>query len=69
MVGARNANLLIGEKMQIEIYGVIAKWGSVDVVLALFNNYNEGEELLNQYGEIFGPVNLTVNRLISISTL
>jgi hypothetical protein len=45
---ARNANLLIGKKMQVEVYGVIAKWGSVDVVLSLFNNYNEGEELLNQ---------------------
>lgn len=33
--------------MQIEVSGVVAKWGQVDISLAIFDKYNQGEELLN----------------------
>lgn len=45
---ARNANSLIGKKVQLEVSGVVAKWGSVDITLSLFNKYNESKELVKQ---------------------
>ena len=43
-----NPLFLIGKKVQIEVSGVVAKWGHVDIVITLFDKYNQGEELLNQ---------------------
>jgi hypothetical protein len=45
---ARNSHLLIGKKMKISASGIIAKWGSVSVVVKLFDKYNQGKELVNQ---------------------
>jgi hypothetical protein len=34
--------------MKISASGIIAKWGSVSVVVKLFDKYNQGKELVNQ---------------------
>jgi hypothetical protein len=45
---AHNPILLIGRKVQIDVSGVVAKWGQVDISLKIYDKYNQGEELLNQ---------------------
>ena len=45
---AHNPLSLIGRKVQIQVSGVVAKWGHVDIVISLFDKYNQGEELVNQ---------------------
>jgi len=39
---------LIGKKAQIEASGLVAKWGHVDIVITIFDKYNQGDELVNQ---------------------
>lgn len=45
---ARNSSSLLGKKVQLELSGVVAMWGGVDVTLTLFNKYNEGKDLVKQ---------------------
>lgn len=45
---ARNPIFLIGKKMRIEVSGVVAQLGSVDIIVTLFDKYNQGKELVNQ---------------------
>lgn len=45
---AHNPYRLIGKKLSIEVDGLVAVRGNVDVSIRLFNNYDEGQELLNR---------------------
>lgn len=64
---AHKPHFLIGRKVQIEVSGVVAKWGKVDIVVKLFDRYNQNEELVNQCCVgVVGGVQFSESRVMGI---
>jgi hypothetical protein len=65
-LGAQS-NFLIGKKVRIEASGVVAQLGSVDIVVTLFDKYNQGEELVNQCCvEVVGGLQFSESKIMGI---
>lgn len=64
---ARNPIFLIGKKVRIEMSGVVARLGSVDIVVTIFDKYNQGEDLVNQCCvEVVGGIQFSDSKVMGI---
>jgi hypothetical protein len=64
---ARNPISLIGKKVRIKVSGVVAKLGSVDIVVTLFDKYNQGKDLVNQCCiEVEGGIQFSESKVMGV---
>ena len=53
--------------MQVKVSGVVAKWGSVEIEVTIFDKNNQGEELVKQCCvEVIGGIQFSESKVMGI---
>ncbi|MCP3931193.1 MAG: hypothetical protein GY705_19080 [Bacteroidetes bacterium] len=67
---AHNTNSLIGNKIEIEVSGIVVQWGTVDIAVTFFDKYNQSKELVKQCCvEVAGGVQVSTMKVRGVVSM